>query len=94
MYAMKIQRKSALLKYFENEPWRIDYEKKAHVACSHNFIIEFACSFQTHTCTMMTMSLCEYGNFQHILLKISGNCLDHEHVKFYACEIITALNYM
>lgn len=93
-YAMKIQRKRAIIDCFEKEPWRTDDEKKAYACCSHPYLVEFAYSFQTPSLAIVAMELITHGDLQALLLNAPNNQLDHEHIQFYFAELISVISYL
>jgi len=93
-YAMKIQRKTALLQHFDKEPWRIDDEKKAYAACTHPYLVEFAYSFQTPTLAIVAMGLVTEGDLQVLLANCPNNMLEHKFVRFYSAELVSAISFL
>lgn len=93
-YAMKLQRKTALMAHFDKQPWRIDDEKKAYAACVHPYLVEFAYSFQTPTLAVVAMGLVTEGDLQDLIANSPNNQLSHQYVVFYSAELVSAISYL
>lgn len=91
-YAMKLQRKSDLLRLFGDEPWRVELEKAAFASCRHPFIVELYFAFQTESLVAMVMSLGN-GRDLSVILRTNGP-LSIEQVTFYSAETTSALSYL
>ena len=92
-YAMKIQLKEALLKSFQDDPRRVEHEKRAAAACNHPFIISLEYSFQTESLAIMVLKLGTGGDLNDAL-KSCGGKLDEGRVQFYTAELVLALSHM
>lgn len=92
-YAMKIQLKEALLKSFQDDPRRVEHEKRAAAACNHPFIISLEYSFQTEALAIMVLKLGTGGDLNDAL-KACGGKLDEVRVQFYTAELVLALSHM
>lgn len=94
VYAMKIQRKKALVEHFDQNPWRLGDEKRAQAKCNHPFIVKLSYAFQSCSVVMLVMELCDKGDLHSLLMSMPKRKLPHEHVLFYSAEIASALLYL
>ena len=93
-YAMKIQTKLGLLESFQDDPWRVDFEKQAFASCHHPFIVGLDYAFQTDQFAFMVLGLSTAGDLSQQLKIAPDGCLPEDRVKFYAAEIVLALIYL
>ena len=93
-YAMKIQTKLGLLESFQDDPWRVDFEKQAFASCHHPFIVGLDYAFQTDQFAFMVLGLSTAGDLSQQLKIAPDGCLPEDRVRFYAAEIVLALIYL
>ncbi|CAM9358055.1 unnamed protein product, partial [Pylaiella littoralis] len=93
-YAMKIQLKTALLDTFNDDPTRIDHERRVLSVTHHPFIVGMDYAFQTPELGIMCLELVTGGDLQEAIDSAPGGKLDEARVQFYAAEIILALVHL
>jgi serine/threonine protein kinase len=94
VFAMKIQRKKELLEHHDVRPQSVTDERVAHSILNHPFIVEVSYAFQTPSLVFMAMTLCPNGDMFSLLQAMPNKMLPHDHVQFYAAEILSALCYI
>lgn len=94
MYAMKLQRKVMQFEQYENEPWRVEDEKKCHASFNHPYIVDFAYALQCETMTMLVLALTSIGDLRTVIDTLPNHMLPHHHCVIYAAEIVAAISYM
>ncbi|CAM9745343.1 unnamed protein product, partial [Phaeothamnion confervicola] len=86
-YAMKIQLKTALLDTFNDDPTRIDNERRVFAATRHPFIVGMDYAFQTDSLAVMVLDLVTGGDLQGAIDSSKDGRLDELRVQFYTAEI-------
>lgn len=61
---------------------------------NHPFIVTLYHSFQSDTHLFFVLDYCMGGEFFRALQTRPGKCLAEEHARFYAAEVIAALEYL
>lgn len=92
LYAMKILTKEEMLK--RNKVKRVLTEREILATADHPFIVTLYWSFQGHDSLYFIMDYCAGGEFFRMLQKQPGKCLQEDHVRFYAAEVLLALEYL
>eukprot|EP00903_Cladosiphon_okamuranus_P006169 g6066.t4 len=93
-YAMKIQLKTALLDTFNDDPTRIDHERRVLSVAHHPFIVGMDYAFQTAELGIMCLELVTGGDLQEAIDTAPDGRIDEARVQFYAAEIILALVHL
>lgn len=92
--AMKIQLKVGLLDTFNDDPNRIDHERRVLAGTYHPFIVALAYAFQTEKLAIMVLDLVTGGDLEQAMLATEAKRLPEERVQFYCAEIILALDHL
>lgn len=69
-------------------------EQEILATSNHPFIVTLFHSFQSHDYLFFVLDYCMGGEFFRALQTRPGKCLSEEHAKFYAAEVIAALEYL
>ena len=69
-------------------------EQEILATANHPFIVTLFHSFQSHDYLFFVLDYCMGGEFFRALQTRPGKCLAEEHAKFYAAEVIAALEYL
>lgn len=93
-YAMKLQTKKGLLDCFNDDPWRVVFEKQAFAKCQHPFIVNMDYAFQSDSLAVMVLGLGSAGDLQKALNNSPQFRLPESRSKFYIAEIVLALAYL
>ena len=93
-YAMKIQTKRGLLECFNDDPWRVVFEKEAFAKCQHPFIVNMDYAFQSDALAIMVLGLGSAGDLQKALNNSPNFRFKENRAKFCAAEIVLALAYL
>ncbi|CAM9198692.1 unnamed protein product, partial [Hapterophycus canaliculatus] len=93
-YAMKIQLKTALLDTFNDDPTRIDHERRVLSVTHHPFIVGMDYAFQTPELGIMCLELVTGGDLQEVINAAPERRIDAARVQFYTAEIILALAHL
>lgn len=93
-YAMKVQPKAALLKFFRRKPGRVIGEMQAYAVFRHPYIAKLSYAFQTPTLAIMVMPVCACGDLRKSASLTSCGRMALARVKFYSAEIVSALKYL
>ncbi|CAN0426163.1 unnamed protein product, partial [Discosporangium mesarthrocarpum] len=94
-YAMKIQLKTALLDTFNDDPTRIDHERRVFSVTHHPFIVGMDYAFQTPVLCFMLLELITGGDLQQeVLNQTKDGMMSEARVQFYSAEIILALAHL
>jgi protein-serine/threonine kinase len=91
-FAMKVVRKSELLK--KNRIQRILTEKQILACASHPFVVTLHYTFQTEKYFYLILQYCAGGEFLSFLKDQQNNRLTEDQAKFYASEVLLALEYL
>jgi len=89
---MKILDKKEMIK--RNKVKRALTEREILSTADHPFIVTLYWSFQSPSKLYFIMEYCAGGEFFRMLQKQQGKCLPEEHVRFYAAEVLLALEYL
>ncbi|PWZ02024.1 putative ser/thr protein kinase [Testicularia cyperi] len=92
LYAMKVLSKKEMIK--RNKIKRVMAEQEILAASNHPFIVTLYHSFQSEDYLYLCMEYCMGGEFFRALQTRPGKCLPEEDAKFYAAEVIAALEYL
>jgi len=92
LYAMKLLTKKDMLE--RNKVKRALTEREILATADHPFIVTMYWSFQTSDYLYFVMEYCGGGEFYRTLQKQPGKCLPEESVRFYAAEVLLALEYL
>eukprot|EP01117_Protostelium_nocturnum_P000627 TRINITY_DN1072_c0_g1_i1.p1 TRINITY_DN1072_c0_g1~~TRINITY_DN1072_c0_g1_i1.p1 ORF type:complete len:371 (+),score=111.80 TRINITY_DN1072_c0_g1_i1:177-1289(+) len=91
-YAMKVLDKHEMIS--RNKVKRVHTEREILSTADHPFIVTLYWSFQSTSHLYFVMEYCAGGEFFRMLQKQSGKCLPEDHVRFYAAEVLLALEYL
>jgi protein-serine/threonine kinase len=69
-------------------------EQEILATSNHPFIVTLFHSFQSPDYLFFVLDYCMGGEFFRALQTRPGKCLAEEHAKFYAAEVIAALEYL
>lgn len=92
LYAMKILEKEEMLK--RNKIRRVLAEQEILVLSNHPFIVSLHHTFQTENNLYFVMTFCSGGEFFRALQTLPQKSLMENDAKFYAAEVICALEYL
>lgn len=90
--AMKVLSKKEMLR--RNKVKRVLAEQEILSSANHPFIVSLYHSFQSQDHLYFVMEYCLGGEFFRALQSIPGKCLSEEGARFYAAEVIAALEYL
>lgn len=90
--AMKVLSKKEMLR--RNKVKRVLAEQEILSSANHPFIVSLYHSFQSQDHLYFVMEYCLGGEFFRALQSRPGKCLSEEGAKFYAAEVIAALEYL
>ncbi|GAA5796786.1 hypothetical protein HPULCUR_002161 [Helicostylum pulchrum] len=90
--AMKVLSKKEMLR--RNKVKRVLAEQEILSSANHPFIVSLHHSFQSQDHLYFVMEYCLGGEFFRALQSRPGKCLTEEGAKFYAAEVIAALEYL
>lgn len=90
--AMKVLSKKEMLR--RNKVKRVLAEQEILSSANHPFIVSLHHSFQSKDHLYFVMEYCLGGEFFRALQSRPGKCLSEEGAKFYAAEVIAALEYL
>ena len=93
-YAMKIQTKEGLLRFFRANPWRANLEMEVYSTFDHPFIVNLLYSFQTENLIMLVLTLGTSGDLCDVLLAAENGKLSLEQSRFYGAELASAIMYL
>ncbi|KAJ3069589.1 hypothetical protein HDU98_007360 [Podochytrium sp. JEL0797] len=91
-YAMKVLEKKEMLK--RNKVKRVLAEQEILVTANHPFIVTLYHSFQSEDYLYFVMEYCSGGEFFRTLQLRPGKCLLESEARFYAAEVLAALEYL
>ncbi|ORY30015.1 kinase-like domain-containing protein, partial [Naematelia encephala] len=92
LFAMKVLSKKEMIK--RNKIKRALAEQEILATANHPFIVTLFHSFQSQDYLFFVLDYCMGGEFFRALQTRPGKCLSEEHAKFYAAEVIAALEYL
>ncbi|GAA6034104.1 hypothetical protein JCM8097_000697 [Rhodosporidiobolus ruineniae] len=92
LYAMKVLSKREMIK--RNKIKRALAEEEILAGSNHPFIVTLYHSFQSDDYLYLCMEYCLGGEFFRALQTRPGKCLPEEDAKFYAAEVVAALEYL
>ncbi|GAA5874747.1 hypothetical protein JCM16303_002970 [Sporobolomyces ruberrimus] len=92
LYAMKVLSKKEMIK--RNKIKRALAEEEILAGSNHPFIVTLYHSFQSDDYLYLCMEYCMGGEFFRALQTRPGKCLPEEDAKFYAAEVVAALEYL
>ncbi|KAI8885711.1 Pkinase-domain-containing protein [Backusella circina FSU 941] len=90
--AMKVLSKKEMLR--RNKVKRVLAEQEILSSANHPFIVSLYHSFQSQDRLYFVMEYCLGGEFFRALQSRPNKCLPEEGAKFYAAEVISALEYL
>mmetsp|Transcript_50694 Transcript_50694/g.130749 ORF Transcript_50694/g.130749 Transcript_50694/m.130749 type:complete len:356 (-) Transcript_50694:860-1927(-) len=91
-FAMKLFVKEVLLE--RNRVGRVQKERDVLVAVDHPLLLRLRWVFQTKARVYFVLDLCLGGEFFRMLQKCPQKRLPEEDLRFYACQIMCALEYL
>lgn len=92
LYAMKVLSKREMIK--RNKIKRALAEQEILATSNHPFIVTLYHSFQSDSHLYFCMEYCMGGEFFRALQTRPNKCLVEEDARFYAAEVIAALEYL
>lgn len=92
LFAMKVLSKKEMIK--RNKIKRVMAEQEILSTSNHPFIVTLYHSFQSDDYLYLCMEYCMGGEFFRALQTRPGKCLPEEHARFYAAEVVAALEYL
>ncbi|KAJ3112089.1 hypothetical protein HDU96_004958 [Phlyctochytrium bullatum] len=92
LYAMKILQKAEMIK--RNKIKRVLAEQEILATSNHPFIVTLYHSFQSEEYLYFIMEYCCGGEFFRALQMRPGKSLPEKDARFYAAEVIAALEYL
>lgn len=92
LFAMKVLSKKEMIK--RNKIKRVMAEQEILSTSNHPFIVTLYHSFQSDDYLYLCMEYCMGGEFFRALQTRPGKCLPEDHARFYAAEVIAALEYL
>eukprot|EP01104_Vermistella_antarctica_P007510 TRINITY_DN1847_c0_g4_i1.p1 TRINITY_DN1847_c0_g4~~TRINITY_DN1847_c0_g4_i1.p1 ORF type:complete len:443 (+),score=116.17 TRINITY_DN1847_c0_g4_i1:282-1610(+) len=91
-YAMKILKKQDMIK--RNKVKRVMTEREILATADHPFIVTLHYSFQSENKLFFIMDYCAGGEFFRTLQRQPGRRLSEDAARFYAAEVLMALEYL
>lgn len=91
-YALKVLSKAEMKK--RNKVKRVLSEQAILIASNHPFIVPLYHTFQTTDYLYLCMEYCCGGEFFRALQSRPGRCLSEDDARFYAAEVVAALEYL
>lgn len=92
LYALKVLSKAEMQK--RNKVKRVLAEQAILLASNHPFIVPLYHTFQTRDYLYLYMEFCSGGEFFRALQSLPGRCLPEDDARFYAAEVVAALEYL
>ncbi|KAJ3149628.1 hypothetical protein HDU89_003681 [Geranomyces variabilis] len=92
LYAMKVLSKHEMIK--RNKIKRVLAEQEILATSNHPFIVTLYHSFQSEDYLYFIMEYCCGGEFFHALQNLKDKCLVEKDSRFYAAEVICAMEYL
>ncbi|KAI8916005.1 kinase-like domain-containing protein [Gorgonomyces haynaldii] len=92
LYAMKVLSKPEMVS--RNKVKRVMAEQEILATSNHPFILPLYHSFQTEEHLYFLTEYCAGGEFFRTLQSKPGKCIGEEAARFYAAEVVVALEYL
>jgi len=92
LYAMKVLSKKEMIE--RNKIKRALAEQEILATSNHPFIVTLYHSFQSEDYLYLCMEYCMGGEFFRALQTRSSKCIPEQDAKFYASEVVAALEYL
>lgn len=92
LYAMKVLSKKEMIE--RNKIKRALAEQEILATSNHPFIVTLYHSFQSEDYLYLCMEYCMGGEFFRALQTRKSKCIPEEDAKFYASEVVAALEYL
>ncbi|OLY80236.1 Serine/threonine-protein kinase nrc-2 [Smittium mucronatum] len=92
LYAMKVLNKAEMIK--RNKIKRVLAEQEILASANFPFVVTLYHSFQSEERLYFCMDYCLGGEFFRVLQSRPGKCLTEHDSKFYAAEVVCALEYL
>jgi len=92
LYAMKVLSKREMVE--KNKVKRVLTEHEVLASTDHPCIVTLYASFQAKEYLFFVMEYCPGGEFFRMLKRQPGKRLSEEHARFYAAEVLLALEYL
>ncbi|CAO3679398.1 hypothetical protein G6F70_003434 [Rhizopus microsporus] len=92
LVAMKVLSKKEMIR--RNKVKRVLAEQEILSSANHPFIVSLYHSFQSQDHVYFVMEYCSGGEFFRALQSWPGKCLREDEARFYAAEVISALEYL
>ncbi|PXF45345.1 Serine/threonine-protein kinase nrc-2 [Gracilariopsis chorda] len=92
LYAMKVLSREEMIQ--KNKVKRVMTEREILATANHPFIVTMYASFQTPDRLCFVMDYCAGGEFFRVLQRQPKRRLKEDAVRFYAAEVILALEYL
>ena len=89
---MKVLNKDEMLK--RNKIKRVLAEQEILATANHPFIVPLYHTFQSEENLYFIMEFCSGGEFFRVLQSRPGKCLPEYDARFYAAEVVCALEYL
>lgn len=92
LFAMKCLKRQEMIK--RNKIQRVLTEREILATSDHPFVVPLYCSFSSQEKLYFIMEYCAGGEFYRMLQKQKGKRLSESSAKFYAAEVLLALEYL
>ncbi len=92
LFAMKVLKKKDMIQ--RNKVKRVLTEREILATTDHPFIVSLYASFPSKDRLYFVMEYCAGGEFFRMLERQPGKCLPESAVRFYAAEVLSALEYL
>jgi protein-serine/threonine kinase len=92
LYAMKVLEKDEMIK--KNKVKRVLTEREVLATADHPFIVTLYYSFQSKDKLFFIMQYCAGGEFYRLIQRQPNKCLTEDQARFYAAEVLLALEYL
>lgn len=92
LFAMKVLKKEEMIE--RNKVKRVLTEREILATTDHPFIVTLYCSFPSKDRLYFIMEYCAGGEFFRMLQRQPNKCLPEATVRFYAAEVLLALEYL
>jgi len=92
LYAMKVLEKQEMIN--KNKVKRVLTEREVLATADHPFIVTLYYSFQSKDKLVFIIQYCAGGEFYRLIQRQPFNCLTEDQMKFYASEVLLALEYL
>jgi len=92
LFAMKVLSKKEMVQ--KNKMKRVMTEREILATADHPFIVPLYSCFTSADKLYFVMEYCAGGEFFRMLQSQPKKCLSEEHAKFYAVEVLLALEYL